>query len=134
MSKSLQTMELGVFCCTLGWVSLLENNSDLTRELVEQNFDGNLSRCTDHRPVLRKIVLWQAHHHPYAVGHGRPHSRPLHFSDPLTGEEYRPVSVHLLGTIRQRTESAKKEVCFMSGTTVTVVVKYLVENLVEFCR
>ena len=29
------------------------------------------------------------------------------FLDPLTGEECRPVSTHLLGTTRQRTQSAK---------------------------
>ena len=27
-----------------------------------------LSRCTDHRPVLWKIVVLQAHHHSHAVG------------------------------------------------------------------
>ena len=58
--------------------SLLKNNSDLVRELVEQYVDGNLSRRTHYRPILRKIVLWQAHHHPYAVGHGTPHSSPQH--------------------------------------------------------
>ena len=93
--------------------SLLENTSDLTRELMEQNFEGNLSRCTDYRPILRTIVLWQAHHLSYAVGHSRPHLRPLQFPDPF--------SMHLLGSMRQRTESAKKEVCFMSGTTATGV-------------
>ena len=73
--------------CTLGWVlniySLLENNSHSTRELVEQNESGNLPRCTGCRPILRRVVLWQAHHHSYAVGHGRPRSRPLQFPDPF---------------------------------------------------
>ena len=32
--------------------------------------------------------------------------------------------MHPLGTWRQRTGSAKKEVCFMSGTTATVVVNH----------
>ena len=47
--------------CTLGLVmivySLLENNSHLPPELVEQIFDGNLSRCADYRPILLMIVL-----------------------------------------------------------------------------
>ena len=50
------------------------------------------------------------------------------FLDPLTGEEYRPVSTHLLGTTRQGTESAKKEVCLTSGTTATVVVNHRREH------
>ena len=37
--------------------SLLENNSDLAPELVEQIFDGNLSCCADYRPIPRTIVL-----------------------------------------------------------------------------
>ena len=32
--------------------------------------------------------------------------------------------MYLLGTRRQRTESAKKEICFMSGTTATIVVNH----------
>ena len=36
--------------CTPGWVmnmySLLSENKDLTAEQIEQNFDGNLCRCT----------------------------------------------------------------------------------------
>ena len=38
--------------------------------------------------------------------------------------------MHQLGTTRHRAESAKKKVFFMSGTTATGVVEYLVEN---FC-
>ena len=99
-----------MFFCTLGWVmnmySLLENNSGLTRELVEQDFDDILFRCTNYRPVLRMFVFWQAHHHSYAVRHGRPHPHPN--------------STQSSGTRRERTESAKKELCFMSGTTATL--------------
>ena len=72
---------------TLGLVmnmcSLLDNNSDLTRELVEQNFAGNSSHNCDCWPILRKIVRWQAHHHSYATGHGRPHSRHPLFLGPV---------------------------------------------------
>ena len=75
------------FFCTLGWVlnmhSFLEDNSHSTCELVEQNVSGNLPRCTDYRPILRRVVLWQAHHHSCAVGHGKPRSRPLQFPDPF---------------------------------------------------
>ena len=71
--------------CTPGLVmngySFWENISDLIRELVEQNFDGNLTRCTDCRPILRMVVLWQAHHCSYAVGHGR-HIQDLCISGP----------------------------------------------------
>ena len=101
--------EVWVFALLVWWMnkySLLENNSDLIRELVEQNFDDNLFRCTDYRPVLQKIVLWQAHHHSYAVGHGRPYLDPF--------------SKHLQETRRQRTEFAKKELCFMTGITATL--------------
>ena len=42
--------------CTPGWVmnmySLLSENKDLTAEQIEQNFDGNLCRCTGYRPIL----------------------------------------------------------------------------------
>ena len=86
-----------------------------------QNFGGNLSRCTDQRPILRAIVLWQAHRHSCAVGHGRPHSRPLQFPDPF--------SMHLLGSTRQRTESANEGICFTSGTTATVVVNHRSEEV-----
>ena len=50
--------------------SLLENNSDLIRELVEQKFDDKLFRCIGYGPVLRKILFWRAQYHSYAVGHG----------------------------------------------------------------
>ena len=56
------------------------------------------------------IVLWQVHQHSYAVGDGRPHSDPL--------------SMHLFGTWRQRTGSAKKGVCFMSGAAAAVIVNH----------
>ena len=58
----------------------------------------------------RVIVFWQVHQHSYAVGGGRPPSDPS--------------SMHLLGTWRQRTESAKKEVCFMSGAPAAVIVNH----------
>ena len=89
--------------------------------LVEQIFfDGNMSRRTDYRPVLRKIVFWQAYYHSCEAGHGKPHPRLLNFSDLFSD----PFPMHLLGTINHRTESAKKGVCFMSGTTATVVVNH----------
>jgi len=128
--------------CTPGWVmnmySLLENNSYLTREQVEQNFDGNLCRCTGYRPILAAFGEFASggsccRKHtsiPKPLEMADHVAKPLHFSDPLTGEEYyRPVTMHQLGGIRQRVESAKKKVCFMSGTTATGVVKYLVKNV-----
>ena len=36
-----------------------QNDSGLTRELVGRYFHGNLFRCTDYGPILRKIVFWQ---------------------------------------------------------------------------
>ena len=60
---------------------------------------------------------------PAFLSRWKPRTRPLLFS---AGEEYyRPFTIHQLRT----TESAKKEVCFMSGTTATGVVKYLVETV-----
>ena len=60
--------------------AILETNKDLAREQVEHKFAGNLSRGTDYRPILRKLVRLQADHHSCAIGHGRPHSRhPLIF-------------------------------------------------------
>ena len=112
--------------CTPSWMmnmySLLEDNSDLTREQVEQNFDGNLCRCTGWRPILDAL-------REFASGGSccgkdtsipKPLDMPDHvqdhciFSDPLTDEEYRPVTMHQLGTTRHRAESAKKKVFFMS--------------------
>ena len=87
ISRDNQLDLLSVFFCTLGWVmnmySLLEDKSKLTLELVEQNINGNLSRCTDYRPVLWKIVLWPAHHHAHAVGHGRSFKTSAFFAKAL---------------------------------------------------
>ena len=37
------------------------DDSDLTREMVEQNFDDNLFRCTVYGPILRKILFFNKH-------------------------------------------------------------------------
>ena len=93
-------------CQTCHSNSWFGDDSDLTRELFEQNFDDKVFRCTDYGPILQKIVFWEVHQHSHAAGHGKPHPDPS-LMPPL-------------GTSRQRTESAQKEFCFMSGTTATL--------------
>ena len=59
------------------------------------------------RPFLRRVVLWQTHHH----SHGRPRSRPLQSPDPFPMQP--------LGNSPRR-----KKICFMGGTTATIVANH----------
>jgi len=124
--------------CTPGWVmnmySLLERNPRPSQEEIEQNFDGNLCRCTGYRPILsafgefaeggeccgsHKSVRRPVEMHNFVV-------EPLHFVDSQSSQEYyRPVSMEQLNDALQQAQSSRKVVRYICGNTAEGVVKYL---------
>ena len=67
-------------------------------------------------------MFWQAHYHSYAVGHGRPLSRPMHFSR------------HPLGTRRQQQQrcqpsfTGRASVAFRSNRFLRRVSRFMSET------
>jgi len=127
--------------CTPGWVmnmyALLENNASPSAEEVEQNFDGNLCRCTGYRPILTSFGEFAAGGKCCGTSTSVPRpsamvsyeSAPLHFSDPATGEEYyRPLTMSDLSEAQNAAAAAGKPVQVMCGNTAVGVVKYLTAN------
>ena len=126
--------------CTPGWVmnmyALLENNSSPTAEEVEQNFDGNLCRCTGYRPILTSFgdfaeggtCCGTSASVPMPSGMLVHEAAPLHFADAATGEEYyRPLDMTDLLAAQAAAFAAKKQVQFLCANTGAGVVKYLTQ-------
>merc|ERR1711971_289407 len=114
--------------------SLLEKNPNPSREEIEQNFDGNLCRCTGYRPILS--AFGELAEGGKCCGSHRSIQRPidihkfvaepLHFIDDQTQQEYyRPVSKEQLHDALQQTRSSSKVVRYICGNTSEGVVKYL---------
>jgi len=127
--------------CTPGWVmnmyALLESNPSPTPHEVEQNFDGNLCRCTGYRPILSSFgefadggkCCGQSTSVPLPAGMFNFEHLPLHFTSATTGEEYyRPLTMTDLLAAKAASFAAQKKVVFLCGNTAVGVVKYLTLN------
>ena len=114
--------------------ALLENNAAPSAKEVEQTFDGNLFRCTGHRPILTTFGGFPVSGAccGTSVSVPRPSAMlsyegaPLHFSDPATSEEcYRPLTMSDMSKAQTTAAAASEPVQVMCGNTVIGVVKYL---------
>lgn len=137
----------GVQCgfCSPGWVmnmySLLEKNkgkAPLTVEQIEQNFDGNLCRCTGYRPIVEAFSSYAGSPEDFTSRHRSVEAAegswataaqtPRHFTSPTGNQDWYTVFTlqqlrDLLQMLQQRRPGVKPTYV-ASNTGLKGVLKY----------
>eukprot|EP00041_Stephanoeca_diplocostata_P029344 m.863415 g.863415 ORF g.863415 m.863415 type:complete len:1330 (-) comp23543_c0_seq1:1005-4994(-) len=134
--------------CTPGWVmnmySLLQKSPTPSAEEIEQNFDGNLCRCTGYRPILTAMGTFakggrRCGQH-FNVADAAPAGvlavspQPLRFEDSATQQLwYRPVTLAQFQAASTEANGVGKTVRIICANTAEGVEKYFgATNRTEF--